>query len=124
MLIASEAQEKEMRVVDFSRERAEPIERFDSVAATSVHVGDGEGEAHVYSVHFDAGGRIGTHPAGFGQLFLVVEGSGWVAGEDGQRVELCAGQGAYIARGEQHSKGSDTGMSAIMVQVRDLAPSD
>jgi quercetin dioxygenase-like cupin family protein len=113
-----------MRVVDFSRERGEPIERFESVAAQSVHVGDGEGEAHVYAVHFDAGGSIGRHPAGFGQLFLVTAGSGWVAGEDGTRVELAAGQGAYIARGETHSKGSEAGMSAIMVQVHDLQVRD
>lgn len=81
---------------------------------------DGRGEAHVYRLRFDPGGAIGPHTAGFGQLFLVIEGSGWAAGADGNRVELRTGDAACFERGELHSKGSDTGMSVIMVQVSDL----
>src|SRR5262249_37893214 len=102
--------------------RAEPIESFQSVRAYSARLGDGEGEAHVYCLRFDPGGMIGEHPAGFGQLFLITEGSGWVIGQDGKRVELSAGQGAYFSRGEIHSKGSDAGMTAIMIQVKKLQP--
>ena len=109
-----------MKVVEFSRACAQPIEEFESAAAASVHLGDGAGEAHVYCIHLGPGGRIGEHPAGFGQLFLVVEGRAWAAGADGRRVQLGAGQGAYFARGEMHSKGSDAGATAIMVQVSEL----
>jgi hypothetical protein len=35
-------------------------------------------------------------------------------------VLLAEGEAAFIARGEVHSKGSDVGMTAFMVQVRDL----
>jgi len=113
-----------MRPVDFSRDRAEPITEFGSAAATSVPLGSGEGEAHVYCVHFEPGGVIGPHPAGFGQLFLAIAGEGWAAGADGVRVSLAAGRGVYIERGERHSKGSDSGMTAIMVQVERLEPSE
>jgi quercetin dioxygenase-like cupin family protein len=109
-------------MLDFSAKRAEPIEHFESLGASSVPLGDGHGEAHVYCVRFEPGGRIGQHPAGFGQLFLVVEGAGWVSGHDGARVELAAGQGAYFSRGELHAKGSEVGMTAIMIQIRDLDP--
>jgi hypothetical protein len=54
-------------------------------------------------------------------LFLVVGGSGWVSGPDGEPRPLGVGRGVYIARGEMHAKGSDTGMTAIMVQLADLA---
>ncbi|HUI26619.1 MAG TPA: cupin domain-containing protein [Candidatus Kryptonia bacterium] len=111
-----------MRVVDFSRQGAEPVTLFDSVSAASVHVADGAGEAHVHCVYFAPGGQIGPHAAGFGQLFMVVNGEGWAAGADGRRVPLVAGQGAYFSRGEVHSKGSETGMTAIMVQVAELNP--
>ena|SRR5215813_4831840 len=111
-----------MIILSFSERQAEPIELFESVRASSVHLGDGEGEAHVYCVRFGPGGKIGEHPTGFCQLFLVVQGSGWVSGQDGKRVELSAGQGAYFSRGETHSKGSDTGMTAIMIQVTELQP--
>lgn len=111
-----------MQIIDFSEQHGEPIAQFGSVGATSVRLGDGSGEAHAYCVRFAPGGAIGRHPAGFGQLFLVVEGAGWAAGADGERTAIRAGQGAYFARGEQHSKGSDTGCTAIMIQVSDLSP--
>jgi quercetin dioxygenase-like cupin family protein len=109
-----------MRVVEFSRHRAEPIESFGSVAASSVSIAGGSGEAHVHCVYFEPGGSIGRHPTGFGQLFLVVAGSGWIAAADGVRVPLFAGQGAVLEKGEIHSKGSDAGMTALMVQVTQI----
>lgn len=111
-----------MKMIDFSEARAEPIERFESVGVSSVRVGDGHGEAHLFCLRFAPGGKIGRHPTEFGQLLLVVEGAGWVSGEDGARVGLAAGQGAYFPLAILHAKGSDTGMTAIMIQVRDLAP--
>jgi hypothetical protein len=36
------------------------------------------------------------------------------------RRSIMAGQGAVIARGETHSKGSDAGCSAIMIQLAGL----
>ena len=35
-----------------------------------------------------------------------------------------AGDVVVFQRGEQHAKGSDTGMTALMVQVRDLTISE
>lgn len=111
-----------MRLIEFSRDRAEPISLFESVCAASVAVGDGLGEAHIYSIYLEPGGKIGEHQAGFDQLFLIVEGSAWTAGEDGKRATLAAGQGAYFATGEIHSKGSDEGATAIMIQVSRITP--
>ena len=111
-----------MKLLDLRRVELARIETYQSAQAWSALLADGAGEAHLHCVRFDAGGEIGRHEAGFGQLFLVLEGSGWVAGGDGRHVEVVAGQGAWIARGEQHAKGSETGMTALMVQVRDLEP--
>jgi len=107
-----------MRLIALSA--AEPITSFGSVAAWSRLLADGRGEAHVHCVRFEAGGRIGEHPAGFAQLFVVIEGAGWAAGADGERAELRAGQCVLFERGERHSKGSDAGMTALTVQVTDL----
>jgi quercetin dioxygenase-like cupin family protein len=101
---------------------AEPIGPRPYVAdnASSVKILEGSGEAHAYVLHFAPGGEIGPHEPGFGQLFVALSGSGWVAGADGQRVELDQGETAFFPRGEVHSKGSESGMTALMVQVRDL----
>lgn len=38
-----------------------------------------------------AGGAIGRHEAGYGQLFIVLTGHGWGSGHDGLRAEIGAG---------------------------------
>lgn len=87
-----------MRIINLGADTAEPIARFESVAASRVPLGHGSGDVHVYCVHFDANGSIGVHPTGFCQLFLVVHGSGWAVGGDGERVQLESGQGVFLER--------------------------
>ena len=90
--------------------------------ASSIELAKGEGDAHAYVIYFEPGGIIGPHEAGFGQILFAVAGSGWVAGGDGQRIALAEGEAALISRGEVHSKGSESGMTAFMIQIRDLQP--
>ena len=105
-----------IRIVDFSAVAAQPVELFASSGAASVELAHGSGESHVYTLHFAPGGVIGPHPAGFDQLFLVVQGSGWVAGSNGVRHSVDSNHGAFVSKGEVHSKGTATGMVAVMVQ--------
>ncbi len=111
-----------MEILRFGSGVAERIGRrpYDVKLASSIEVAEGEGEAHAYVIYFEPGGVIGPHEAGFGQIFLPLAGSGWVAGDDDQRIALAEGEAAFISRGEVHSKGSEDGMAAFMLQVRDL----
>jgi quercetin dioxygenase-like cupin family protein len=113
-----------MQILRFNASLAERIgpRPYEVKCASSIDLAAGEGEAHAYAVYFEPGGEIGPHEAGFGQLFVALSGNGWVAGADGERVSLAEGQAAFIRRGEIHSKGSETGLTALMVQVRDLTP--
>jgi hypothetical protein len=108
-------------VIDTGRTLASDIEQFESYGARSIKLGEGTGVCRIYTVYFDSPGEIGPHEAGFDQLFVVVDGAGWGAGSDGVRVSLRAGQAALFRSGEMHSKGSEQGMTAVMVQVGDLA---
>lgn len=112
-----------VRILSEGLAEAEKISTYESRGAASVRLAHGRGDAHAYLLHFEAGGTIGRHEAGFGQLFIVLTGGGWAAGGDGVRVGISAGDVVMFERGEQHAKGSDTGMSAVMVQIRDLARS-
>jgi quercetin dioxygenase-like cupin family protein len=111
-----------MQIPCLDASRAERIgaRPYEVKLASSIVLADGVGEAHAYVLYFEPGGEIGPHEAGFGQLFFALAGDGWVAGGDGGRRPLAEGQGAFIERGEIHSKGSETGLTALMVQVRDL----
>lgn len=110
-----------MTIIDLQTAALEPIQAFESIAASSAEIAAGAGEAHVHVVRIEAGGVIGPHEAGFGQFFLVVSGLGWAAGANGERWTLHAGQAAYIERGEMHSKGAQSDLVALMVQVGDLS---
>jgi quercetin dioxygenase-like cupin family protein len=110
-----------MQLLDFTPGHGTAITVYDSHNAYALPLGEGRGEGHVYCVRIEPGGVIGPHEAGFGQLFLVVAGSGWVSGRDGVQRPIGTGPGAFIPRGEVHAKGSGTGLTAIMVQLTDLA---
>lgn len=106
-----------IEILPFSPSRARRIEQFRSSGAASVSLAHGSGETHVHVIHLAEGGVIGPHPAGFDQLLMVVEGSGWVAGEDGVRLDVPASHAAFILKGTIHSKGSERGMVAVMLQA-------
>jgi quercetin dioxygenase-like cupin family protein len=115
-------QNPRIEILRLDSSRAERIsgQPYDTNLVSVGKLAEGEGEAHVYVQYIEPGGEIGPHEAGFGQLYLAVSGSGWLAGGDGMRFHLRKGHVAYIRRGEIHSKGSDTGLTALMIQVRDL----
>ena len=60
-------------------------------------------------VRLAPGGSIGRHPTRLWQLFLVVSGSGWVSGADGERRSSGVGATVLWAPGEDHALGSDEG---------------
>lgn len=109
-----------MIVFNATTRRLTPIAEFHSHGAESAELATGCGDAHVHIVRIVAGGEIGPHVAGFGQLFVCVEGSGWVAGANDERVPISSGEVAYFPRGERHSKGSAEGLRALIIQVREL----
>jgi quercetin dioxygenase-like cupin family protein len=111
-----------VRRVDTRSLLLEPIRTYSAHGSESAALADGGGEAHVHWLRFEAGGEIPRHEAGFGQLFYVVSGSGWIEGGDGRRVDVSAGDAVFFERGEQHAKGSAHGMTALMLQVRELSP--
>jgi len=94
------------------------IPQFDSIDAFATLIAHGEhaGGVRVTCLTVEPGGVIGTHPAVGGQMFLVVSGSGWVSGPDGERCPIQAGQGARWDEGEVHTSGTDAGFTAIAIE--------
>lgn len=106
-------------VIRCALDAAEPITRYGAANASSVRLGSGSGESHAYVLHFDPGGEIGMHEAGFDQLFVVVAGTAWLT-VDGSTVELAAGEAGVVRRGSIHAKGSRSGATVVMIQMLDL----
>ena len=104
-----------MRRVALAGERE--IDRFESIAARVRRVAS---EAHVAGIAIGAGGIVGRHPASAQQLFVVVQGSGWVAGGDGEREPIATGEAVLWDAGEDHQSGTDEGLTALVVEAEAL----
>jgi hypothetical protein len=46
---------------------------------------------------------------------MVIEGSGWVRGEDHVQHPISMGQAVLLNPGEEHDSGSETGMSVLIM---------
>lgn len=77
-------------------------------------------DAHVGMMHIGKQGVVGYHQAVTPQLFLVVNGAGWVRGESEVRTPIQVGQAAFWGAGEWHESGSDTGMMALVIESESL----
>jgi quercetin dioxygenase-like cupin family protein len=82
----------------------------------------GEANTRFACFHIAQGGFIPRHPATGPQLFAVVEGTGWVSGDDGKRVPVKPGIAAFWELGESHESGTDDGMKAIVVECDSFDP--
>ena len=80
------------------------------------------GEVRVDVAFMGPGETIGLHPAGFPQLFCVVQGSGWVQGADEVEVPIVADEAIFWASGELHAVRTEHGLTAVIVQAEHLDP--
>ena len=113
-----------MRLFRFDPKVAHPITKFDS---RNVAIGRGvrmidSPMAQVSCFHFDPDSVVGFHQATIPQLMMVVAGEGWVRGEEAARTHMLPGRAAFWEAGEWHESGSDTGMTAIVVEGDRLDP--
>ena len=108
-----------VRIFSFARQDGHHVDKFASSFVLSPLTDPG-GRARVACFHLGPGEIVGEHEAVVGQLFCVLEGSRWVSGGDGDRVAIIAKRAAYWSTGEKHAAGSDTGMTAIVLEGNDF----
>ena len=111
-----------MKVFAFGRDVAKALGAYDSRQAAVSRVARIEGRVQIAVIHLGPGGTVGRHPAVVNQLFMVVAGEGWVAGNDGSRVSVGPGRAAFWVAGEEHASGTDSGMIAVVIEAKDLDP--
>jgi quercetin dioxygenase-like cupin family protein len=80
------------------------------------------GDAQVVRIELGAGGVLGMHPAAVPQLFVVIDGSGWVGAEGADEELVEAGSAVHWSAGESHETRSDRGLVALVVEAERLEP--
>lgn len=111
-----------MKLFRFDPEVGRSIDHFQSSGFTLSRVAHLLEEAVISCAYLSANGLIGYHQATLSQLFLVVVGEGWVRGESSDKISIEAGQAAYWEKGEWHESGTETGMTAIVIEGTNLDP--
>ena len=96
-----------------------PITEYGSKGATVKPLAR-SATASVVRIELAAGGLLGMHEAPVGQLFLVVDGSGWTRTTDVSAQPIKTGSVVYWSAGEMHETGTETGLAAIVVEGEDL----
>jgi hypothetical protein len=84
-----------MKIFRFDSQVGKNIDRHNSpgfVLARVLHLFD---EAAVNCAHLGSGGHIEYHQATIPQLFLGVQGNGWVRGASAPKTSIKAGKGAF-----------------------------
>jgi hypothetical protein len=92
------------------------LRRYGSEGVHATRIATSDGQLNLTCLSIGPDGLLGTHPASAEQLFLVVSGEGWVAGPDGRRVPITAGWGVRWDAGEDHTSGTQAGLTAIAVE--------
>jgi len=111
-----------MKIFRFDPEAGKHIDRYGSsgfIVSRVVHLFE---EAFVNCAYLSAGGIIGYHQSAAAQLFLVVQGEGWVREETSERTFIKVGQAVYWEEGEWHESGTDMGMTVIIIEGVNFDP--
>lgn len=111
-----------MRRYRFDPGDGRPVEAFGSREVAASPIQHEPARLVATALRVGAGGEIGGHEATLDQLFLVIEGEGWVAGPDGVRLPIATGEAAFWYAGEHHGAGSNAGMSAVVLEGEGLEP--
>ncbi|PFW40111.1 cupin [Bacillus anthracis] len=79
-----------------------------------------QGKIHIGAMHLKENGIIGYHEAVVSQLLLIVDGEGYVCGEDKEKVKVEAGQAVFWGKGEFHETSTEKGLMAIVIESEEL----
>ncbi len=111
-----------MKIFRFDSQVGKNIDHYKSSGCILSKVVHLSGEVFINCAYLSAKGLVGYHQATSPQLFLVVQGEGWVRGESTARTPIRAGQATYWEKGEWHESGTEVGMTAIIIEGTNLDP--
>lgn len=109
-----------MQILKFGKEEAKAVLNYDSIFTSYLKIIKTEDPASIGFMYVKENGLIGRHEAPIPQLFIVIEGEGWVQGEGEETVEIKTGEAVLWAKGESHVCGSSKGLRAVVIQSEEL----
>lgn len=113
-----------MKLFRFDSNVTREIRQYGSQGLSMAPILRAVGPARVDVMYIEPSGLVGGHPATATQLFLVVNGSGWVRDRHNDRIAIDARHAALWAAGEWHESGTEHGMTVIVIEGEAVNPHD
>jgi hypothetical protein len=113
-----------MKIYRFDVDVGRAIDTFGSMNFILSRVVGLTAEARVSCFHLGSNGKVGYHQAVTPQLFLVMQGEGWVCDGTSKRVPITLGCAVFWDKDEWHESGTNTGLIAIVIESEFLNPSE
>ncbi|MDP5272967.1 cupin [Chengkuizengella axinellae] len=105
-----------MKMFRFDQEVGKEIHAFDSKNLIMSRIIKESVSLHIGCMFIGPDGIVGNHQAPGPQLFLVVDGQGFVRGKEDIIKSIKKGQAAFWEPGEWHETTSEKGMTAIVIE--------
>ncbi|PYF08379.1 cupin domain-containing protein [Ureibacillus chungkukjangi] len=111
-----------MKFYRFGKEDGKQIAQFNSdfVMARVIQT---DRKANIGCMYLAPNGIVGFHQAVVPQLFLVLNGEGYVRGDKEEYITVQTGDAVFWGRDEWHETKTDTGLTAIVIESEALDPS-
>ncbi|AYV66704.1 cupin [Niallia circulans] len=100
--------------------KGKSIEQYNSVSASYCKIMKTDEATNIGIITLGPKGILANHQAPVPQLFHVVEGEGWVRDIDDRKLLIKKGEAVFWEQGEWHETGSDTGLTAFVIQASNL----
>lgn len=113
-----------MKLYSFDPEANRENDQFGSVKTLIAKAVALEPEASVNLAYIRPAERIGYYQEAAPQLFLLVEGAGWIRNEFDEVFPVKAGQAIFWDQNEWHESGSETGMTAVIIEGISFDPEE
>ncbi|RLQ93747.1 cupin domain-containing protein [Falsibacillus albus] len=111
-----------MKFYRFDPDTKRSITRFNSRGVGISPILKTQTPFQIGCMHFESSSVLGMHQATCPQLFLVVEGTGWVKIKGEEPHPVKPGMAVYWDTGEEHESGSENGMTAMVIEGEAFDP--
>ncbi|MGN4124744.1 cupin domain-containing protein [Lysinibacillus sphaericus] len=109
-----------MEIYKFTMDVGKTIDNYNSISSFYTKIMKTVEPTNIGLIYIEPGGVVGHHEAPVPQLFVVIHGEGWVSGQDRKKIALSNGEGVLWQSGQAHASGSDTGLTALVIQSKQI----
>ncbi len=113
-----------MEFYNFGPEVGRKIDQFGSVDTILSALVNLKSPAVVNCFYLGKNGMLGLHPASSPQLFLIVQGKGYVRSGTSERIAVTAGTAVFWTKAEWHETSTEKGLTAVVIESDQLDPAE